>query len=228
MVRYVKRIRPLVMFIKNAQRCAGLFARPLAVSRYLNGNDTRKLQLGADVCALPGWLNTDLYPQKLSCITLDATRPFPFPESSFDYVFSEHQIEHIRYEEAVGMLKECYRILRSGGKIRIATPCLDRLLGLSNPTTDLQHRYMRGVTNGHYPGVAYANSCFAINGAFMHWGHKFLYDRDTLRLTLERVGFTDVQFFAPCESDDSNLTGVETRVSEMDVYETMVAQAVHP
>jgi predicted SAM-dependent methyltransferase len=225
-VRCVKRVRPLVTLIKNAQRYAGLLARPIAVSRYLNGTDVRKLQIGADVCALPGWLNTDLYPQKTRCVTLDPTRRFPFPDSSFDYVFSEHQIEHVGYEEGVAMLKECYRILRSGGKIRIATPCLDRLVGLSDATSDLQHRYMRAVTNGRYPSAPHANRCFAINGAFMHWGHKFLYDSNTLRLTLEQVGFTDVRFFTPRESDDANLAGVETRASEMDIYETMVAQAV--
>jgi hypothetical protein len=60
----------------------------------------------------------------------------------------------------------------------------------------------------------------------MNWGHKFLYDQTTLRNTLETTGFTGTRFFAPGASDDPNLTGIERRVSEMDVYETIVVQAV--
>jgi hypothetical protein len=43
---------------------------------------------------------------------------------------------------------------------------------------------------------------------------------------LETSGFTRTQFFAPGVSDDPNLTGIEVRVSEMDVYETLVVQAM--
>jgi hypothetical protein len=60
----------------------------------------------------------------------------------------------------------------------------------------------------------------------MNWGHKFLYDQTTLRNTLEATGFKEAQFFAPGVSNDPNLTGIEMRVSEMDVYETIVVQAV--
>jgi hypothetical protein len=68
--------------------------------------------------------------------------------------------------------------------------------------------------------------CFAINSTFMKWGHRFIYDQATLRKTLETAGFERVQFFTPGVSDDPNLTGIETRIRDMDLYETMVAQAV--
>jgi len=43
---------------------------------------------------------------------------------------------------------------------------------------------------------------------------------------LEKIGFTHVQFFTPGKSDDPNLSGLETRISDTDAYETMVIQAV--
>jgi predicted SAM-dependent methyltransferase len=228
-VRLIKRFRPLVLIIKDCQRRAGLLARPFLVSRYFTANQVRKLQIGAHSCMLAGWLNTDLYPQSLLSVTLDATKAFPFPDGSFDYVFSEHQLEHISYDDAMVMLRECHRILRPGGKIRLALPSLDRLVQLIGPTrTEAQGRYIRHVTNICYPKVQKPNPCFAINAAFMNWGHKFLYDRATLSCTLEAIGFTGVQFFVPGQSDDSNLTGIETRTSEMDVYETMAVQGMRP
>jgi predicted SAM-dependent methyltransferase len=223
----IKRFRPLVALIKDSQRRAGLMVRPLLVSRYMKAHSVRKLQIGAHVCVMPGWLNTDLYPQSIRSVTLDATKRFPFLDASFDYVFSEHQLEHIGYEDALVMLGECRRILRPEGKIRIALPSLDRLLQLFGPTrTHLQERYIRNVTNINYPNVQSPNPCFAINSTFMNWGHRFIWDQATLSETLESKGFARVQFFTPGQSDDPNLSGIETRTSEMDKYETMVAQAV--
>ena len=181
------------------------------------------------MCLLPGWLNTDLYPQSLRSITLDATKRFPLPDASFNYVFSEHQLEHVGYQDAMVMLRECHRILRPGGKIRIALPSLESLIRLFDHVPDpLKEQYIRQQTGFCYPTVETPNACFAINAAFMNWGHRFLYDQATLRGVLERTGFRNVCFFKPGISDDPNLAGIELRTSETDVYETMVAQAIRP
>lgn len=226
-VRGIKRFKPLVAVIKNTVRCTSLSIRPVLVSRYIKTHPTRKLQIGAHVCVLPGWLNSDLYPQSISSITLDATKTFPIPDASFDYIFSEHQLEHITHKQAVSMLGECRRILRPGGKVRIAVPSLDRMVELFRPArTDLQDRYIQFMTNISWPTVEDPSPCFAINSAFMDFGHRFIYDQATLRKTLEAAGFAQVQFFAPGVSDDPNLTGIEARTTDTDVYETMVAQAV--
>jgi predicted SAM-dependent methyltransferase len=223
----IQRLPLLVRAIKGSSRLGGLLVRAAIVARYLETHAVRKLQVGANVCALPGWLNTDLYPKTIGSVTLDATRPFPFPDSSFDCVFSEHQIEHIGYDDGLLMLRECYRILRPGGTIRIATPSLDKMIALSNDKrNELQDAYIQDRTRNLYPTAPSPTSCFAINGAFRYWGHQFVYDKATLRLTLEAAGFADVRFFEPGESDDENLSGLETRVSEMDVYETMVVQGI--
>jgi predicted SAM-dependent methyltransferase len=227
LVRQIKRFRPVVKVAKSTMRCLSLPIRPILVSRYLKTHAVRKLQIGAHVCVLPGWLNTDLYPLSISAVALDATKTFPLPDASFDYVFSEHQLEHIDYSGALNMLKECRRILRPGGKIRLAVPSLDRLVELIQATrTEVQDRYIRYSTDFWWPSVQNPGPCFAFNSAFMNWGHKFLYDQATLRNALETSGFTRTQFFAPGVSDDPNLTGIEVRVSEMDVYETLVVQAV--
>jgi len=225
--RSVRRFRPLGSAIKSTLRWASLPIRPIVVSRYMKTHPVRKLQIGAHVFLLPGWLNSDLYPQSINSISLDATKTFPIPTATFDYVFSEHQIEHIPYEKAVAMLGECRRILRPGGKIRLALPSLDRMIELFQlDRTNLQDRYINYMTNRSWPTVRDPIPCFAINSAFMDWGHRFLYDQATLRRTLEMAGFAHIQFFTPGVSDDPNLTGIEGRTKEMDLYETMVVQAV--
>jgi predicted SAM-dependent methyltransferase len=178
------------------------------------------------VWLLPGWLNTDLYPKAFGCVTLDATKPFPFQPGSFDYIFSEHQMEHIAYSDAANMLRESHRILRPGGKLRIALPCVDRLVALfTSSPSDSQQKYAAVRTEECYPGTKRPNPCFAINAAFMNWGHRFLYDRETLKSLLTEIGYTDIQFFEAGQSDDTNFAGIEMRTSETDLYETMVVQA---
>ena len=102
---------------------------------YVSSAEPRKLQLGAGPMPLDGWLNSDIEPFD-RVVYLDASKPFPLEDASFRYIFSEHVIEHLPLEGGDVMLAESYRILEPGGKIRIATPDLDRLLALFDEELD--------------------------------------------------------------------------------------------
>src|SRR5690349_20236353 len=73
-------------------------------------------------------------------IYLDAASRYPFGNGSFQYIFAEHVIEHIPWEAGVRMLRECYRILAKGGKIRVITPDLSRFVTLLNDQMDAEAR----------------------------------------------------------------------------------------
>jgi SAM-dependent methyltransferase len=101
---------------------------------------------------IPGWFNTDLLPTRSEVVYLDATRRFPFKNNTFDYVHSEHMIEHIEYDSALFMLRECIRLLRPGGKIPMSTPDLRVLAGLLfNETTPAQSFYVDWMTTNSCP-----------------------------------------------------------------------------
>src|SRR5450432_1663910 len=92
---------------------------PLIIADYMKNHAVRKLQLGAGEFNLPGWLNTDIGPIEGQAF-LDATKPFPLPDSSFQVVSSEQVVEHLTSEQGLGMMKESFRILVHGGKVRVA------------------------------------------------------------------------------------------------------------
>src|SRR5207302_61128 len=127
---------------------------------------------------LPGWLNTDMSPTDGSVIYLDVTKTFPLREDSVDYIFAEHLIEHVDHDGGQLMLRECWRVLKPDGKIRIATPDLEALIGLhGREQTHGQQRYVEWIISKCLPEVDSCKDVFVINNAFRAWGHRFLYDR---------------------------------------------------
>src|SRR5438093_6396512 len=96
--------------------------------RYLSSTQNPSLQIGSANNQIAGWLNSDYHPHDATQYHLDATEPFDIPDESFDLVFCEHMIEHISFSDGLNMLRECHRILKPGGRMRIATPPLEFLL----------------------------------------------------------------------------------------------------
>ena len=104
-------------------------ASPALVRDYLGREAVRKLHIGASDKSLPGWLNTDIE-RHPGVAYLDCTRPFPFESDTFDYVYSEHFIEHLERDQGVACLREVLRCLKPGGVFRLATPDLEQYVGL--------------------------------------------------------------------------------------------------
>lgn len=230
---------------RNEQEQAALLEnRAKRIPDYLHAHPVRRLQVGAGDNSLGGWLNADLEPSSDGVIFLDATRPFPFDDHTFDYVFSEHMIEHITYRDALFMLKECFRVLRPGGKIRIATPDVEQLAGLFTDEPDeIQRRYLElsateilglysdelspiqkhlpewALNPEHirrqYPSPGRDTAAFTVNHFFRSYDHRFLFDRTTLSGALAEAGFQNIRFCTPGVSDDPELSGLESHSKQI-------------
>ncbi len=224
----------LVRYAKEILTLSKRYRRNRIITNYLATADVKKLQLGAGSTFHDDWLCTDIDPQSDRIAFLDATKPFPLNDDVFDYVFSEHMIEHISWHEGLFMLQECKRILKPGGIIRIATPDLERLIGLYNLNDKpLNDKYIKWITDKFLTQVGVYKASFVINNAFRNWGHQFLYDSDLMEMAMQDTGFTNIKRCSPNESENEHLRGIESHGKivedeEMALFETMVFEAKCP
>lgn len=163
------------------------------MSREPNPQSALRLHLGCGPLALPGWLNIDNQPYPGVDRVLDVAEGLPFED--VQYIFAEHFIEHLPFDAAMALMRECRRVLRDDGVLRLSTPNLD------------------WVWASHYKNVMTEEeavlACFAINRAFRGWGHQFLYNETTLRSLLLDAGFGTVVRRDYGESEHEALRGIE-------------------
>ena len=190
------------------------------------------LHIGAEIFAIPDWFNTDLDPRCEGIYYLDATLPFPFPSGSFDFVFSEHMIEHIPFADGLKMLTECRRILKPGGVIRTATPNLLNILSLISGGNGHEAYLDWAVEQFKLPKTPFPKAPGVINHFFRAWGHQFIYEPTMLQMAMEQAGFEGI---IQCEigaSCHGALRGLERHGERwtpwINKFETMVLEGTVP
>jgi predicted SAM-dependent methyltransferase len=178
--------------------------------RYLLQSRIKKLHLGCGWNLLPGWLNVDYRPLSRHALYLDVRRPFFFQKETFDYIFSEHMIEHLSYHDGLHMLSECHRILKRGAKIRVSTPDLAFLINLhSSDKSNLQQEYISWANRAFLEDVPEDSAVFVINNFMKDWGHTFIYDEDILKRAMISAGFSSIRKYELQYSEDESLRNLE-------------------
>mgnify|MGYP001570520095 CR=1 FL=1 len=86
-----------------------------------------KLNLGCGGRFRDGWVNVNFASTGLGVIAADLGKGIPFPDQSFDVIYHSHLLEHFPKAHAPVFLKDCLRVLRPGGVIRIAVPDLEAI-----------------------------------------------------------------------------------------------------
>jgi predicted SAM-dependent methyltransferase len=176
------------------------------IKEYLRNHSKRKLQLGSGHNNPNGWLNSNFYPKSNKVLHVDATKEYPFPDATFDFVYSEHMIEHIPYAMGLKMLQESFRVLKSQGKVRIVTPDFIFLHELyTKEKTDLQKKYIEINTKMFVKNAPYFADIFVINNFHRDWGHQFIYDADALKKLFSYAGFTYIKQCTLNESEHEDL-----------------------
>jgi predicted SAM-dependent methyltransferase len=160
---YIGRLSPLLW----------KYIGPLVTKQYIvkwaEKVETKILNLGGGSNCIPGSLTVDISPRADAYV--DITQELPFADNSVDFIFCEEVIEHVKFPIGCQLLRECYRILKPNGTLRLSTPDLDWFVGrLTQP-----------------------NACLEINSIFYEHEHRYLYTRQALLDVCKETGFINLK-----------------------------------
>jgi predicted SAM-dependent methyltransferase len=74
------------------------------------------------------WVNIDMYAKSTDVIRHNIVKGIPYPDNFFEIVYHSQVLEHIQKDKAHDFMKECYRVLKPGGMIRVVVPDLENII----------------------------------------------------------------------------------------------------
>lgn len=172
---------------------SGHVIRNLKISKWLGSKGTKFLQIGCGPHRIKRAMNADI---KYGDIYIDATKELPLPKHSIDYIFTEQFIEHLEFKDGKSFVREAFRVLKPGGVIRQATPSLQGLIDVyedENEHVNWEDAIQRHISN-HRPIVTGRKPANFVNDFFRLWGHRFIYDKETLKNIHIDAGFRNVEW----------------------------------
>lgn len=171
----------------------------------------RKINLGSGPASAKGWINYDwgLLPiigkYRLSSIFIklgllskeydwswpklelvNIKNKLPDKDRSVDYIYCSNVLEHFEKSEAIKILKDCRRVLKSKGLIRIVVPDLLKLTEFYKDSVSFNREYF-GFDKNLYIGFVGKIKRFFIRG------HEWMYDKKSGVELLKDSGFANVR-----------------------------------
>jgi len=118
-----------------------------------------------------------------------------FPDNYADMIYASHVLEHISRNKLIDVLKEWRRVLKRGGRLRLAVPDFDRLIEVyklsNNDVMSIVSQLMG--SSGEY------------DDHHTIWNYKFAKE------LLESIGFDDVSIWDPNKADLHNFYDKSSR-----------------
>jgi len=171
--------------------------------RKLQRHGELKLIFGCGATRYPGWLGIDCFRSKSVDLLLDLRRRLPFSDSSADYCYSEHFLEHLYPEEAESHLREVRRILKPRGVYRVVVPAgirfAEKYITGQKEFFELAHPWEPRPLDAVYKIVNW-------NGH-----HRSLYDFPQLEYLAKLTGFSEAR---ECQANQSPIPALRIDRSE--------------
>lgn len=146
----------------------------------------------------------------------DATKALPFNDTTVDYIYTSHMIEHLLRSDVESFLKECLRVLKVGGIIRISVPDLQLAVDTYVQNKDAD-AFMENILVEAPPISSMKQKFRLLVVGYRH--HQWMYDGDSLVKLLSKTGFQNVEVCKPGFTNMSDPDGLDLHErSEQSVY----------
>jgi predicted SAM-dependent methyltransferase len=122
----------------------------------------------------------------------------PYKDNTVDMIFHEHFIEHLPKAQGEIFLKECLRVLKPGGSMRVGWPDTARLI---RAYALRDKKYFDYISKHVDSGMRFGTWDELVVDFFYSWGHRYGYTRKHLKMLLTQLGFTNINYKNRGESD---------------------------
>ena len=168
------------------------------------------LQLGCGEHRFDGFLNTDCFLNKKVDLNIDLRFPLPLESGQWKGIYTHHVVEHISYEHAQKLFRECFRILKPGGILRVSVPDAELFLRLyTHPDPEQRKQIFQLYPKWFMDEVQFRHPMEMVNCVFRDSKfnqHLFAWDFETLEFRLREAGYNVTRAKAG-ESADGMLSG---------------------
>jgi len=152
--------------------------------------------------------------------TADLTKGIPHGDGTVDVVYSSHMLEHVTRDQATFILRECHRVLKPGGTLRVVVPDVSLIArrylegdreffgDCEGPLADafVRSLHLRSVPKGRLPERLVRRALRTDEG-----GHHWMYDGESLSHVIAAAGFRDVRVRAFGEGDHAVAAALDAR-----------------
>jgi predicted SAM-dependent methyltransferase len=170
--------------LSNVFKKYNLGCGPKIYENFLNVGYWGQLEAGRIYKDLNGTNNTFM-------LNHDLRNGVPAADNSLDLAYHSHMLEHLTYQDGIIFLKECLRVLKPGGTMRILVPDLELWINAyvnNNAFFFDQYRRYGGID----PDI-YVTKAAVFMGMLHNHEHRCGYDFESLKWLVEYVGFSDVK-----------------------------------
>lgn len=89
-----------------------------------------RLNLGCGNRFHKDWINIDFHSSSPGVRAYNLLNGIPLPDNHVEVVYHSHLLEHFTVNDAQAFLKECARVLKPGGVIRVVVPDLEGIVNI--------------------------------------------------------------------------------------------------
>lgn len=173
----------------------------------MNDETPVKINLGSGHWKFEGWVNVDIDAESRPEVLADLSTDLPFRDGCAAFMHTEDFIDQLDIGAAARFLRECHRILKPGGVIRVLTPDVEKLASMYLNQPDALKTLWR-----EHVGVPlqYGTAAEILNIGMRFAGHTFLYDAETLGALARDCGF-EARRVTFNESEFPELRGLDLR-----------------
>lgn len=183
-----------------------------------------EINIGSGGKPLPGWINSDVVWKAHSY--LDATKQWPIPEKSVDFVYADNVIEHITLEHGRELFRHAFTALKPGGAFRLATPDVESVARQYLENGELARI---GMQRNREKGRDFKYPVQLLWQVYVGAQHYlgFCYDYESISSEMEAAGFQVTRVKAGA-SEFPELRGLEQRMHPAEEATALIVEGVRP